>query len=134
MPVEIHLVTVPNRRLILGYQSTTPGYFTDPCTDEAAWRDAAWTFALSDEDLQRGLAVLRGEATPDEHIDLERFGRLYTALYRAVGFLRTPVPKEAPLTLTAQEVRTLTTGIRFLREIYDDSWAKAGHGFLSWAV
>ena len=137
MAVEIHLLKLlgedqPVELAILAYQSSTPAYFGEPLWTATAWATFCREQELAAEIQSRGAAILAGdERQADEVIDLAAFSRLYHRLHRTFGFLRTPLtparnadPERARLTVG--EARILTSGIRFLREFYDDTtWGGA---------
>jgi hypothetical protein len=90
--------------------------------------DIVGTMGIDEEEeaeiVARGKAVLEGQDPPDaEIIDMVAFSSLYERLYSAVGFIGCPTPDAVALQMgqpTVEEIRLLVTGIRFLREFYDE--------------
>ena len=144
MAVEIHLLKLlgedqPVALAILAYQASTPAYFSEPLQTADTWTAFCGEQELDAAIQSRGAAILAGdERQADEVIDLAAFSRLYHRLHCTFGFLRTPVTRAGKADdpdrarLTIGEARVLTSGIRFLREFYDDTtWGGAApHGLV----
>ena len=123
----IHGVRLANGGIgILGFNTTTPGYFTSLCETPASFQLALAAMAEDEELLALGVEVLDGHEAPAEWISLEWLSdesapSLWSRLLTAAT-LGTSLP------LSAEEVDQVMRTLRFLKETHESLFYGAQQG------